>query len=244
MRKIMQFWFFPFVLLTATDSALCDSTSSNRLAWVRLFTDDLILWLENENRIEELCPGSMGELQQQRCKHTQLKSKQILIAVYASPSNNSRKIGTITIVATPGKGLGASFMESTGSEAAIFEPDLFDIDWGYGPYFHQTVIEEREGWALIPQNPLPAPGWISVVSDGSDFLQVEPGIYTLDGESLFVTKVNDSSIEAREEVPSDMACTEEVTSVVQIPPTKLFSQDQLFDGDGHLKLRLKYMRGC
>ena len=116
-------------------------TARAKPAWLGLYTRALIGWLENENRISTLCAQTgAGSSQRDECRAEMLKPRQSEIKLHDEPRPAATMAGTIVVEATPGRGLRAFFRPATGAPATEFVPDLFDVDWGYGPYFHQTFL--------------------------------------------------------------------------------------------------------
>ena len=111
------------------------------LAWIGLFNNELVGWLENENRLGELCVAEQGSQDWQECRATHMEPKVAVIPVRAAPQVDGKRLGEIVLLAAPGRGL--RVFASAGRVAQRFIPDLFDEDWGYGPYFHQTILERQ-----------------------------------------------------------------------------------------------------
>ena len=94
-----------------------------------------------------------------------MRPKEHSFPVRSAPGDAAPVVGTLVVRAEPGRGLRASYRAGPSASPTEFTPDLFDSDWGYGPYFHQTFLERRGRWFLLPAGPLPEPGWIELGGD-------------------------------------------------------------------------------
>ena len=217
-------------------------------AWLGLYTPALIGWLENANRINALCAHTAaGSSQRDECRVEMLEPRQYEIKLHAEPHASAGAIGTIVVEATPGSGLRAFFRPTTGAPATEFVPDLFDVDWGYGPYFHQTLLEQRGPWFLLPADPLPRPAWVNLREFGDDanLRPVEVGdIVTGPLGDLFVLGVETGSLRARPEQQADMWCEGDDPPPLNPHTEVLIPPDELYSKSGHLLVKIKYTRGC
>jgi hypothetical protein len=155
----------------------------------------------------------------------------------------------MVVVALPGKGL--SVFAGAGSETTPFTPDLFDADWGYGPWFHQSILSRRGSWLRIPV-PSVGDGWIDANELGgrddlasNQVVTVSKGdIVTTPKGDMFVLGVDIGVLRVRTEQVGDMWC-----QAGDPPPLAPWQEiripfDQLFDSRGHLLISYKYTRGC
>jgi hypothetical protein len=236
------------VLLLFGALSLNSIAAEQKLQWVGLYNGELLQWLENENQLAVLCPKSLPMEKLQACKSEKLRAKKLELSVFESPQVNN-KIGSLVITATPGKGLTIAFQKQNTAQLVSFEPDLFDVDWGYGPYFHQTVLDQKGEWILLPALPLPQSGWINLAdlkeSIALVLRQAElETVYEMGNQSVVITKFTDTGITARSEQPSDMWCQEgDAPKLKSFTSCEIKYQD-LFDLNRHLKIKPKYKRGC
>jgi hypothetical protein len=149
-----------------------------------------------------------------------------LVSVYPlhiEPDSSSRRIGDLIVDAVPGRGLRSHFRVAGSRQTrqtTPFTPDLFLQDWGYGPYFHQTVSAQSGNWFKLPRGPWEDEVWVHRESESehSSVILVQPGdIVEISGSSWYV--------------------------IAAEPPTR-FSREELLDSDGRLVFRLKYLKGC
>ena len=128
-----------------------------------------------------------------------------------------------------------------------FQPDLFDGDWGYGPYFHQTFLERRASWFRLPAEPFPNGTWINATELGD-----EPELRLLEGEDivsgpfgdLWILSIQQDVLRARPEQEADMWCKSG-----EPPPLRPWQElriplRDLYTPTGHLRVHSKYTRGC
>jgi hypothetical protein len=217
------------------------------LAWIGLYNQALLDWLENENRLDTLCPtGAAAE-----CRDEQMQPMAAIIPLHAEPRADASRLGEILVVAVPGKGLSA--FASAKGRIERFTPDLYDRDWGYGPFFHQTLLERRGAWFRVP---VPGAGrvWIDAAAwTDARALEAPDGVLrTLRAGDIVTTRkgdvvvlsVSDGVLRARAEQDADMWCRPgEPPARVDGPEIRMpFAE--LFDTDGHLRVRFKYTRGC
>lgn len=216
------------------------------LAWIGLYNRELLDWLENENRLDTLCAATAGTAAASECRAEKMAPKAAVIPLHAEPHADAKRLGEILLVALPGTGLTA--FASAGRRAERFTPDLYDRDWGYGPYFHQTVLARRGTWLRVP---VPGIGraWIDAAawSTAPDDLTRTPGtddiIATPRGD-LVVLGVLDRVLRARAEQKADMWCQPGQPPALAASPEVRIPFAELFDAQGHLLIRYKYTRGC
>jgi hypothetical protein len=145
------------------------------IAWVGLYTDDLLRWLENENRLMDICgqPTQPATDTWTRCATEARKPRSVTVTVYEAPSTDARALGSIEIVAVPAQGLTAQYLPETG-DPVPFVPDIYLQDWGYGPFFHQSILTHTSGWVMLPPTPFPAPVWVNAQDAFGDGYLREP----------------------------------------------------------------------
>jgi hypothetical protein len=213
-------------------------------AWVGLYDPGQLGWLENENRLRDLCTDSSTFA---RCYSENLAPLVSLYSLHAEPDSSSRLIGDLIVVAVPGRGLSAHFRAAGSQQAVRFTPDLFLQDWGYGPYFHQTISGQSGNWFRLPQVPWGEEVWLYRESESelSSVLVVRAGeIVENDGSSWYVIAAETDALLVRAEQPADLWCEEgDPPALTPTEPTRL-SREALLDADGHLAIRLKYLKGC
>jgi hypothetical protein len=213
-------------------------------AWVGLYAPARLGWLENENRISELC-GSSGEID--ACYAKMLGPAIDVYGLYADPDESSVRVGDLVVAAVPGRGLSAHFRPSGGSETQPFVPDLFLQDWGYGTYFHQTIARQQGDWFQLPSGPWEEFVWLYRPDqrDQSLIIAVQAGdILEMGGRSMFVLAAEADALSLRDEQAADLWCEEgEPPPLVPDEPTRR-SRVELLDGNGHLIIRPKYLKGC
>ena len=222
--------------------------------WVALVKGELVGWLENENRIDELCKRDGPDTDWKAfdaCRDEKLAPKTLQIPVRESPSRDAPAIGSIIVVADPGDGLDAFALTGQSGVGVRFVPDEYDRDWGYGPpHFHQTFLERRGTWFRLPVNPFAGPVWVDVAewsaeSDRPEVLHVaEGGVYESPKGDLFVLGVERDVLVARAEQEADMWCQAGEPPPVQSSPEWRIPWSELYDTNRHLALHLKYKRGC
>ena len=206
--------------------------------WLPLFNRDLVTWLENENRLDVLCPSDRAQ-EQPDCRARMLEPRPLLVPLRAAPDADEPAIGQLVILSVPGRGLSASFVSATDATARTFMPDLFLRDWGYGPpFFHQTYLERRGDWFRLPADPFPPGTWLNARDFGAapETLRIETGaIYTSPRGAIVVLAVEPDGIRARPEQPADMWCDGERP----VPPLEPFTEmrlprAELLSDAGHL----------
>jgi hypothetical protein len=201
-------------------------------------------WLENENRIGELCADSstLGD-----CYLEHLSPRISVYPLHRKPDNSSARLGDLVVVAVPGRGLSSHFRVAGSQQGTPFTPDLFLQDWGYGVYFHQTIAEQSGDWFKLPRGPWAEEVWVHREGqmENSTVILVRPGnIIEMGGSSWFVVAAERDALFLRPEQPADLWCEEgDPPPVIPVEPTR-FTRPELLDGNGHLVFRLKYLKGC
>jgi len=222
--------------------------SNGPIGWVGLFDDELVTWLENENRLVELCSGFATDSGPwHSCREEKLSPKVHVVRLRNAPSKEAPHRGDLVVVALPGKGLRSLYVDARGGAATSFSPDLVDVDWGYGPYFHETVAERRGSWVRLPEAPFPKGTWLDTSELGSEssMLWLDAGrIVTSPFGDLYIIGVEKDVVRARPEQAGDMWCEGGPR-----PPAAPFKElrlgaKELYNPTGHLTLRIKYTRGC
>lgn len=242
-------------LLSPVSSPVIEETEHSSIGWagwVGLWNSEMVRWAENANQIYKLCPKSMDTDSYKKCREQNLSKKTWIIPAYKNPKNTSPKVGEILITVKPGSSFIASFKnnsENNDNKKTItdFEPDLFDQDWGYGPFFHQTILEKKGNWIKLPIQSLLAPVWINPkdsIKHSDNITVTENVVYILDSESIVITKINDDTVFFRSEQESDMWCGEGAPPKLKTSKVKKINLKQLYDSQKHLKLDIKYKRGC
>lgn len=234
------------LLLFTIFNSVADASKSSLIGWVGLWNEEMVEWVENQNRIYNLCPKSLTQDAYEKCRRTNLSKKVWAIETYSGPDKKSGKIGEIKITVNPGNPFISSF-ESSSGKISQFEPDLYEQDWGYGPFFHQTVLEQRGDWFRIPLTTSNSSAWINLKASIQhvDIITINEGtVYTLDSASIVITNIAENSVSYRVENESDMWC--DTGSPPQQPKstTKTIKINELYDMYNHLKLDVKYKRGC
>lgn len=221
----VAFLFILSMVFLARDVVIAEEAGSPSIGWVGLWNEEMVEWAENGNRTVK---------------------KIWKIQAYRSPINTSEKIGEILIAVEPGSPFVASFRDNKG-EIRNFEPDLYNEDWGYGPFFHQTVLERKEDWIKIPVRSLDMPLWINPKDNIKhlDIITVTEGVvYMLGGESIVIIKKEGNTVFFRIEQPSDMWCDVGTPPELNAGEVKKIKIEQLYDSDKHLTVDIKYKRGC
>lgn len=215
------------------------------LRWVGLFNDDMINWMERENRAA-MTLRSMTEAEAERYRQELRQPKSWEVEVRQQPGNDAALLGKLIITAQSGQGLKASFLSSGASNPVPFTPDLYESDYGYGPYFHQTVLQQKKTWFQLPKNPLPQPGWVDFAgfNPKPNILAVSKnGIYWLGKESVVIIDSDGDTMTYRLEQEGDYCCC---SPEPPIRPAKTWRipYGKFFTPDAHLRLDVKHKKGC
>lgn len=220
--------------------------------FVRLYCAAALADLENENRIKELCPSSMGAPRKAECEKTKLSPKSWRIPLYEKPDPGSKELGSLVLTAAPGKGLSYRY-EASPAKNVQFVPDLFDADWGYGPYADHTILRREGDWVLLPARPFPGPVWVNLKTAWGEspdvYEPVEIGaVYTWHGRTIVIRQLLEEGLLASDAAASDGPCSaEEETELPRtVPASKPFKIPwaSLYDREGHWILDKAFLRGC
>ena len=101
-------------------------------AWVGLYDPAHLGWLENENRLGELCPDPSRLAD---CYEEMLRPEVSVHALHRAPDSTSTRVGDLIVVAVPGRGLSAAFLPAAASRTLPFLPDLYSRIGAMGPIF-------------------------------------------------------------------------------------------------------------
>jgi len=240
-----------------------DGALDARPEWVLLAPWEAFGWAENRNRMSQLCSARErpeGE-SQAACFNRILQPRVWSLPLHEGPDATSTSRGSLLIVATPGEPVRPLILAKGEAEAVPFVPDLYDPDFGYGPWFHQTLLAEKDGWYLLPFGPpLAGRAWLELRR-----IDERPEIFPLQSERIYwasgrlaerpaiaspvgatvVVSVDEDAVLLRPERPADMACGEEVPADDGEEPAPVrVPFHELYDEAGHLLLRIRYTRGC
>ena len=212
-------------------------------AWVGLYDPGLLGWLENENRIGELCgdaadPGT--------CYADHLRPAISVYPLHREADASSPLLGELVVAAVPGRGFSAHFRAAGSSRTVPFEPDLYLQDWGYGPYFHQTVVAQEGDWFGLPSDPWDGPAWVHRGSEARDLvMRVHAGdIIEFEGQGSYVVEAESDALVLRREQPADMWCEAGDAPPVVAAPSRRVPRAALSDSVGRLSFRPRYLKGC
>lgn len=244
--KILKIIILGMLLFSTQIILFADETKLSLNGWVGLWNEEMVEWAENENRIHRLCEKSkLSQDQVAECKKKYLSSKTWSITAFSSPNKKSEKLGEILITVKPGSSFLATIKPKNEKEID-FTPDLYDRDWGYGPYFHQTILDKKSDWLQVALLGLKAPAWINPKNDikFEDIKSIELGnIYSFNSKSIVIIKKDNKAIKYRMENKSDMWCDVGTPPKIPSGEIKTINIKDLFE-NGHLKLDIKYKRGC
>lgn len=222
-------------------------TGTAEIGWLGLYNRTLVEWLENENQLQTLCaafPESSATWEQ--CRTEKLAPRIHAVRLWSGPTEKAAAAGSLLVLATPGQGLRSFFVPVTGGPATAFVPDLFDGDWGYGPYFHQTFLERRATWFRLPAVPFAKGTWINASEFGEDrevrLLEVGQIVSSPFGD-LVILAIEPGVVRARPEQDADMHCGSDTPALEPWREIRIPRRD-LYTPTGHLVLHTKYTRGC
>lgn len=219
------------------------------VGWIGLYTAELVDWLENENRLGTLCSAHRPESQPwHACREQYLLPKVRVLRLRKAPPRPAALAGDLIVEAMPGRGLRAYYVPAEGGAAVPFVPDILDGDWSYGPFFEHSIVEQRGSWVRLPEEPLPKGTWLDISALGPGktptWLQPEDIVESPQGD-LFVLGVTEGRVRARPEQERDMWCDSSETRPALSPFREVtLGPSDLYTATGHLRLRLKYTRGC
>lgn len=249
-----------------SDVAKPMSPSDSQIQWVSLVPQDAPTWLENKNLIESLCGTNARPAPQDpaACRREKLQPKIWRLPLYASPRSDegSATLGEIRVQATPGMGLVFSYLNTKGQSLG-FKPDLFDADWSYGPYGHQSVRGRDGDWIKLPRRPFPQDVWVNIQRDWQERPELiealsRGGVWTADlggtPHEFVLLEIagldaKTAMLRSRDPDPRDLPCGEEEDPDfprpdAPYPASRTLPLRDFIDRDGHWKLRIAHMRGC
>lgn len=176
-----------------------------------------------------------------------------VVDTYEKPSLESDMIGTIEIQFSPENGYGSGLSARYNSKnventSGVIEPHIHDSDWGYGPYFHITVLEINAGWVKLQLFKSGKPVWANFgAAFGANNIAFHKlnrdNIYTYDNEGIVVEQFNNDSIVVRDEQPVDMSCGDE-SFKFEPYQTRLIQRSRWIDENGRSRFNVPYTRGC
>jgi hypothetical protein len=213
-------------------------------AWVGLYDPAQLTWLENENQIDVLCADAPDPY---ACREEMLGPAVSVYDLRRAPDEAAEALGELIIVAVPGRPLSARFRARGSTGTVPFKPDLYLSDWGYGPYFHHTFISRDADWFQLPRGPWKETVWIRRVVEGGHVgvLAIQAGdAIEMDGTGWTVLDTEPDALLLRPEQPADFWCGEGEPPEAEPGEERRYTRAELSDGQGHLRFRLKYLKGC
>lgn len=228
------------VAMLAAPAIAQERAIPDELAWVGLFNEEMVSWLNNEYRLEDLCGERTGG-----CRDSLLAPRQFVIGIHDRPGG--QRVGDLVVRVEPGKPLELS--EVVDGIPESFEPDVYLEDWGYGPpWFHLTILDRHDGWYRVS---LPRTGltWINQDDIAGSATHVEivhagDDVYSSPRGNVVILGIEDGVLIARAEQEADMWCSPEDVPALR-PWTEIrISFMELFDERSRLLLRPSYMKGC
>lgn len=234
-------------LLVPSFPALAQTPVPREIGWVGLFNRQLLVWLENANRIDELCTPAGDVYVSPDCRAEKLRPRPLLVPLRNAPDDGADEVGQLMLIAVPGQSLTSYYLDADDDSAMSFTPDLYLADWGYGPYHHQTYLEQRGDWFLLPEDPFPPGTWLNARALGG-----EPSVATLEIGTVYrsprgmvvILGVEGDVVRARAEQRADMWCEAGDPPAFE-PVTELrIPRRELYSANGHLLIAPAYMKGC
>jgi hypothetical protein len=222
------------IVSSSSAQAECFLPIKTPFSAVALFKGDFLGRLENENRLQEICPT-----QDPDCVTKALSAYIDKMPVYDRPSG--KVIASLEITYAPGKGITAALVQD--GKTFPFRPPIYDNDWGYGPWFHATLLNQDGVWKNIAL-PTIQNGWVELVEPNILQLTEKESVYSLRDRNIIIIKFGKTSLTVRDEQPADMWCSEGNPSPLAPFKEEVILLNQVYDNQCNLLLSPAYTRGC
>jgi hypothetical protein len=213
------------------------------LKWVNLLTYDMDEWnMKAGNAAFTACSGPRKTPEQfQACISEkvpdEVRTRTWSIPLHEGPSKSSKQVGGIRITGKVFSGFTMQFIAPDGA-AVPFEPDNY-LEYSDSEAFHHTVLEQREGWVLLPMRPFPTEVWIDAA--GHSVRDVGDDVYEWNGQSIVILEKQETGVLARQEIPADNNCEGEAEPTPEDQIKKFgIPWSELYDENHHLRLKQKY----
>ena len=164
-----------------------------------------------------------------------------------SPSSGAPSAGRIRVVFEPEQGIHTTWLPPEGGVELPLWPDLHDPDYSSGPWHHQTLLEVRGRWALLPADPFPAPVWVDFSALPGPPLPttVEQGMILVSPRGdVRVLEVLAEGLRVRLEQPADRWCQGGHPPPLEPEEPFLLQGPELRNENGRLRVRPKYSGDC
>lgn len=209
-------------------------------AAIALFKPALHTRLFNSAVLKDLCPTGAPD-----CTAQALAPYTDKIPVYDAPSGHI--IASLNITYTPDKGITAVMVQ--GPKTIPYTPPIYDADFGYGPWYHATLLDQNGPWQNIALPSIQS-GWVNMPD--ADVIRMDKmrtdenlGIYTLNGRNIVPVTSSNTALTVRDEQPAhDMFCDIGTPPALAPFKTQSIPLDKLYDDACNLLLVPAYMRGC
>lgn len=229
------------VLLVGRATA-CDIASNQLPKYIALADESMLTEMAKLYHLDTQCSGD-GYAKE--CVEATLSPKITVLPIFPTYSSEE-PFGLILIRYSPGESINSSYIPLPSSSGYIhhFIPDMYDSDWGYGLYFHQTVLEQNGDWYRINIPISAKTGWVQV-PDARIISFTEGDFVTLENVHYVITNIQEARIIIRKEQNIDMECEKDNN----IPLNDNFSTltlplTELYDKSCALMLKPTYTRGC
>jgi hypothetical protein len=156
--------------------------------------------------MKELCSEATVKGSPKGCDTKRLTDKHWTLQLFESASAKSRKMGELSITASEAGLFVLRYKDPAGQETT-FDPDEYDSDWSYGPYFNHTVVQKNGHWLLLPQSPFPKAVWINLTLPAGKGLGLKGtdanGLINsaLDSGSIYITSDSISALQSKTKKP-------------------------------------------
>lgn len=199
-----------------------------------LFNPEFLGRLENENRLSGICRAG-----DEACKAAARAKRSETISIHDAPEG--RVIASLVIDYIPAEGIAARVTRD-GTDTP-YVPPLFDQDWGYGPWFHATLLDMDGAWKKIA---LPAvlAGWIKTDAEPLPVPQYENEVLKMGDATFVITSADDQILSLRAEQPADMWCEIGDPPPLSAATEKTYTPADLYDDSCNLTITKAYTRGC
>lgn len=250
MKKSLLTFFFLCAFMASARA--CDIPISTPLQIVQLVRHESMDVLSKAANTKEACPSEMQAQKGDKFKKCILESltpAYDYYEIYDAPDKN--RLGVLIVSYSPlTYVIRADVINLEDNNRQSLEPEIYDSDWGYGPWFHTALLDREGDWLKIPM-PIFKTGWIKMPQ--ATILSYLPQAGEDDSLKIVVEIAERSSVilgqkegrlVARDEWQNDMPCGNDLTGPPPPFQERLLKMSDLYDQSCRILIKPKYTRGC
>lgn len=237
-----------FLTMLAAPAWACPLEIRTPLHIVPLYDADKVAGMEAVNRFADICPPAEKPEDvpaRSRCIRDLMSPAVDYYDIYDAP-DGAVAGGLMLVYGQNGiEGRLVTF-GPPHDNIHVYTPTVYDSDWGYGPWYHATLLDARENWMRVAL-PVIGAGWIEKKDGVRPLPMMESGhhVFAWQGRGVVVENVDTAAgtVLLRDETAADSVCGDGAPEGPPVQATQIpFAA--FYDRHCELSIIPKYLRGC